>query len=140
MSNKKTGTKFERDFCLLLRENGFWAHGFQCNRNGQPCDVIAARDGASWLFDCKSCEKNYFRLDRMEENQLNSMEMFRLTGNRRGMFAIIFPDKQIYLADYLVLKNLRDSGTKSIGRFDIGRYGRTFEDWVLEQDVSICKS
>lgn len=140
MSNKSTGTKFESEFRLLLWRNGFWAHGFQDNRNGQPCDVIAVKNGIAWLFDCKNCQGPYFRLDRMEENQLNAMEMFQMAGNRRGMFAIQFPDKEIYLADYLVLQNLRDSGVKSIGRSDITLYGRTLEDWIQEQDVSVCRS
>ena len=85
MSNKAAGTRFEKEFAGILADNWFWVHLFQDNRNGQPCDVIAARDGNAYLFDCKDCQGNRFPLSRMEENQYNAMKLFRLTGNKRGM-------------------------------------------------------
>ena len=51
MSNKSAGTQFEREFASRLAAEGFWVHRFQDNKNGQPCDVIAARDGEAYLFD-----------------------------------------------------------------------------------------
>lgn len=136
MSNKAAGTRFEKEFAERMARHGFWVHLFQDNHNGQPGDVIAARDGNAYLFDCKSCEKNHFRLSRMEENQLNAMELFHMTGNRRGMFAIQFQSGPVYLVDYLVLKELRDQGMKSLKRTEMHLYGRTFEDWMAEQDIS----
>lgn len=98
MSNKATGSQFEKRFAAILSHNRFWVHIFQDNCNGQPCDVMAARDGETYLFDCKNCEKERFLLSRMEENQLNAMELFYMTGNKRGMFVIQFPaDQSIWL-------------------------------------------
>ena len=65
-------------------------HRFQDNKNGQPCDVIAARNGETYLVDCKDCQKDVFELRRVEENQYNAMLLFHMTGNSRGMFAVRF--------------------------------------------------
>lgn len=48
MSNKSAGTQFEREFAARLAAEGFWVHRFQDNKNGQPCDVIAARNGEAY--------------------------------------------------------------------------------------------
>lgn len=45
--NRKVGTGFERDLCLSLSGCGFWAHNLAQNSQGQPFDVIAARNGVS---------------------------------------------------------------------------------------------
>jgi len=132
MGNKTAGTGFEREFASRLAAAGFWVHLFQDNRNGQPCDIMAAREGETYLFDCKICEKGYFRLSRMEENQLNAMELFKKTGNRGGMFAIRFPRGPVWLADYRVLRGLREQGVKILGSSEIRIYARSLEDWLLE--------
>ena len=131
-NNKKSGTQFEKEFAFILAEKWFWVHLFQDNRNGQPCDVIAAKDGAAYLFDCKDCELGHFPLNRMEENQYNAMKLFQLTGNRSGMFAIRFPGQEIYLVDFEVLKKLRDKGMKRITQEEIHIYGRPLDDWLDE--------
>ena len=116
MSNKSAGTQFEREFAARLAAEGFWVHRFQDNKNGQPCDVIAARNGEAYLFDCKDCKTDAFSLRRVEENQFNAMRLFDTTGNRRGMFAIRYPDQEIYLVDYEIVKIIRNNGKSSIPR------------------------
>jgi Holliday junction resolvase len=69
MSNKATGTSFEKEFCKLASEHGFWAHMLQGNTQGQPSDVILAKNGKAALIDCKVCENNKFLFSRIEENQ-----------------------------------------------------------------------
>ena len=132
MSNKKAGSDFESWFAGTLSENGFWVHRFQDNENGQPCDLIAAQDGETYLFDCKSCEKDFFRLSRVEANQKSAMELFYRTGNRRGMFAIRFPGDLIYLVDYQVMDNIREQGIKRIDKNRMALYGRSLEGWIGE--------
>ncbi len=140
MSNKSTGTHFEKEFAGILAKHGFWAHRFQDNVNGQPCDIIAAKDGETYLFDCKNCKSGSFRLSRVEENQYNAMRLFEQTGNRRGMFAVHFPAGETYLVDYEVLQVLYQSGWRSIPLKLIGRYGRTLESWLEEKEQeSICR-
>ncbi len=78
--NRKVGTGFERDLCLSLSGCGFWAHNLAQDSQGQPFDVIAARNGVSYPIDCKDCSKNIFqdgayrrkpvfRYDALERNQ-----------------------------------------------------------------------
>ncbi|WP_349947318.1 hypothetical protein ABFV83_02195 [Lacrimispora sp. BS-2] len=130
VSNKKAGTDFEREFAELLSEEGFWVHMFQDNKNGQPCDVVAARNGVTYLFDCKDCEKDYFFLSRMEENQYNAMHLFELTGNEKGKFALRFSNQTIYLIDYDLIKHLQGKGIKQIDEPLCGRYGSNIDIWL----------
>lgn len=132
MNNKQAGTAFEKDFASILAEHGFWVHIFQDNKNGQPCDVIAARNRQAYLFDCKDCQGNFFDTRRVEENQYNAMRLFHLTGNNRGMFTIRFQDAPIYLVDYQVMVELRDKGIRNLDRVSIALYGRTLGSWLEE--------
>lgn len=135
MSNKSVGTQFEREFAARLAAEGFWVHRFQDNKNGQPCDVIAAKHGKAYLFDCKNCQKELFDLRRVEENQYNAMQFFYVTGNRRGMFAVRYPDEEVFLVDFQLLYSLKYEGKKSISRKEITTYGRTLESWL--EDLKI---
>lgn len=135
MNNKKTGTAFEKAFADILAQNWFWVHLFQDNKNGQPCDVIAARNGYTYLFDCKDCQGDYFQLSRIEENQYNSMKLFELTGNSRGMFAIRFSETEIYLVQYWKLADLQDSGIKKLDRVLCRTYGEEFHQWLRSKNL-----
>ena len=135
MSNKAVGNKSEAGFANLLSGQGFWVHRFQDNQNGQPCDVIAARSGHTYLFDCKDCQGEQFLLRRMEENQYNAMKLFELSGNSRGMFAIRFrAPEETYLVEYWQLAVLRDRGIKRIGRLDCRMYGRELWSWIRNKN------
>lgn len=134
MSNKATGTQFEREFSRALSEHGFWVHRFQDNQNGQPCDVIAARNGNAYLIDCKDCQAGFFRLSRMEENQLNAMKLFELTGNGSGKFAIRFVPEEIYLVSYWQLAALKNKGYKKIDPMDCRLYGMELSAWLAWRD------
>lgn len=140
MSNKSIGTAFEREFAQLLAENGFWAHCIQDNNNGQPFDVIAAKDGYTYVFDCKDCQGESFRLSRIEENQTNAMNLWAETGNHPGMFAIRLPG-QTYLVPHRMLMILRESGTKSVSYQELGRIGQPLQEWLerRKKQVGICR-
>ena len=130
MNNKTAGSRFEKEFASILSESGFWVHLFQDNKNGQPCDVIAARNGHTYLFDCKDCQSYAFPLRRIEENQYNAMHLFELTGNSRGKFVIRFPGRQIYMIDYWQLGMLRDKGAKQVILETCQLYGEEFTAWL----------
>lgn len=134
MNNKSMGTKFEKEFAEILADHWFWVHLFQDNKNGQPCDVIAAKDGHAYLFDCKSCETDYFQLSRAEENQINAMILFSMMGNEPGMFAIRFPDKQVYLLPYTKIWELQEAGFKRINATVCRTQGVTLEQWLEWSD------
>ncbi len=133
MSNKSTGTTFEKEFAGMLSDGGFWSHCLEDNQNGQPFDVIAARNGATYVFDCKDCMGEAFRLSRIEENQQNAMSLWSSTGNRQGLFAIRIHGK-IILVPHRMLVILKENGTKQVKYSDLLRYGRTFEQWMGHQD------
>lgn len=132
MNNKVAGTEFEKSFASTLAERWFWVHLFQDNRNGQPCDVVAAKNGHTYLFDCKDCQCDYFQLSRMEENQYNAMKLFELTGNSKGMFAIRFKNGDIYLLEYDKIKELQTADFKRINSTVCRAQGKSLEEW-LEQ-------
>jgi Holliday junction resolvase len=91
---KKTGGEFENDFAALLAQHGYWAHLIVPNRSGaQPFDVIAAKDGKAYAFDCKTCEGNTFSLGRAEANQLTAAWLWKKTGNAEMYFAVRHGDK-----------------------------------------------
>lgn len=100
MSNKQSGTAFERELCLYLSGRGFWCHNLAQNSQGQPFDVIAARGGQTHPIDCKVCEKNIFRLERVEENQYLAMRLWRDTGNGEGWFALRLSNGAIYFISF----------------------------------------
>ena len=128
VNNKKLGNSFERDFCLIASEYGFWAHRLQDNKNGQPADVIIAKGNQSALVDCKVCENNVFPLIRMEENQINAMKKWLYCGNAYAAFALKLDD-DIRIIDYETLMKLRNLGTKSLDEEDIRRYSLPFAAW-----------
>lgn len=133
MSNKSMGTEFEKEFAQMLAEKGFWAHCMKDNQNGQPFDVIAARNGATYVFDCKECQGESFRLSRIEENQHNAMSLWSSTGNRQGLFAIRIQG-EVILVPHRMLAILKENGTKQAGYGDLLRYGRIFGQWIEHQD------
>jgi Holliday junction resolvase len=98
--NRKIGTSFERQLCLSLAGYGFWTHRMAQNSQGQPFDIIAARNGNSYPIDCKVCEKDLFKLERIEENQYSSMLLWRDTGNGDGWFALKMNNGAIFFISF----------------------------------------
>lgn len=133
-NNKTEGTRFELEFTAALAAHNFWVHRFQDNKNGQPCDVMAAKNRNTYLFDCKDCKGDRLRLSRLEENQLNAMQLFEATGNSKGMFAVRFSDGEIYLLDYRELKILRERGVRSLSKEDCRIRGQSFRTWLQNRD------
>lgn len=139
MSNKSMGTEFEKEFAQMLAEKGFWAHCMKDNQNGQPFDVIAARNGVTYVFDCKDCQGDTFSLSRIEENQHNAMTLWSETGNRPGLFAVRFRNG-IYLLPHRMLMLLKKNGTKQLKPIDADRYGRELHNWLEGRDQADGKA
>ena len=128
MSNKKVGNDFEREFCEILSENGFWVHNFTQNQAGQPADVIAVRDGKAFLIDCKVCSTGRFQLKRIEENQQLAMEHWLDMGNDEVWFALKLDDN-IVMINYLDLMGLKMIQS-SLNIKEIFKQGIMIEDWI----------
>nr|DAS09912.1 MAG TPA: hypothetical protein [Caudoviricetes sp.] len=128
MDNKKIGNDFETEFCEILSENGFWVHNFAQNQAGQPADVIAVRDGGSFLIDCKVCSTGRFQLKRIEENQQLAMQHWLDMGNDEAWFALKI-ENYIVMISYLDLMCLKMIQS-SLDTSEIFKHGVKFEEWV----------
>jgi len=129
-SNRKVGTGFERDLALALAACGFWCHNLAQNSQGQPFDVIAARNGVSYPIDCKVCDKDVFRLDRIEENQASAMTLWLRTGNGDGWFALRMVNGEVYFLSFFFLSGCQTAGVRQLSREQIQTNGVRLSEWV----------
>jgi Holliday junction resolvase len=106
MGNKKSGTSFEHEVAQLLSDMGFWVHRLQDNSNGQPFDIIAAKEDVCVAVECKVCEDGWFDLRRVEENQNMAFDMFLLKGNKNAFFAFKGKNGAVTFAPYVIMRNL----------------------------------
>jgi len=135
VSNIKIGSKFEREFCKMLSESGFWVHRITPNASGQqPADVIAIKDGYHALIDCKvvSNEKQGFSFQRVEDNQRSSMELFKARGGEVGWFAIRLLSGEVRMLHYNQLMVCEEQGMKrlTIDDLQMSLFTWSFEQWV----------
>lgn len=129
MSNRSEGNAFESIFCDKLSKNGFWAHNMAQRAEGQPADVIAVKNDVAYLIDCKVCETEYFRLDRVEENQESAMKLWQSCGNRGAYFAIRIADGSTYMVPFSHIIDYKRRGWKSIKQKDLIMYV-TLDEWM----------
>ena len=129
MSNKSEGNAFERELCEILREFHFWVHNFAQNKDGQPADIIACRDGDTYLIDAKLCKNDTFPLSRIEENQRYAMQYFSDCGNKDGWFALKISDG-IYMIPMCYMISFEQNGATCLSYDMIHRYGREVEKWA----------
>ena len=129
--NKKRGNRFETEFAEILGRNGFWAHVFQQNKDGQPADIIAVKDCIAILIDCKLCESNdTFRFERIEPNQRMAMTYFISKTNGSCFFALKRPDGEIRMLDYRKAAALERAGKTGVTAKDIGLYTVELNHWL----------
>ena len=126
MSNKKAGNDFEQEFCKMLSNAGFWAHNMANRKNGQPADVIAAKDGLAYLFDCKDCANDVFQLSRIEDNQKAAMEKWNKCGNYDAMFALS-TSAGVYIIPCTIMSMINK---KSLNLDDIAYNGVRLDVWL----------
>lgn len=117
MSKYKDDKEFENLVTEILGEHGFWASKFPPDDDGtQPCDIIAINHKGKHLIDAKLCSQPRFKFERMEDNQLFSIDAFIERAGGEGWFAIGYPDEKIYMVPKWKLCMLRDAGSASIGK------------------------
>ena len=133
MSNVKDGLRYEMEFCKLLHEHGFWVHRVTPNAAGQqPCDVIAVKGKACYLVDCKllTAQHGAFRFCRAEENQRNSMTMFRNRCGNDGWFALKPLNGKILMLSLSTIEDLEREGKHSIPEKQLDLYCIPLEVWL----------
>lgn len=108
-SNKQKGNEYERETSKLLFSLGFWVHQIIDSPSGQPCDIIASKNNNTYLIECKYVSGSTFNMNRLEENQLNSINLFQDCGNNKGLVFIHFENNNsnifITLDDLLQFKD-----------------------------------
>ena len=104
MNVKKIGNDFEVEFCEELKKDGFWVHFINPGKSGsQPFDIIAAKNGKVYAFDCKTCADKWFRIDRLEDNQIFAFDKWMNSGNNIPMIAIKH-NGRIFIVPYVKIK------------------------------------
>lgn len=132
MTNKKLGNDFERDFCMLMQDRGYWVLNVPQTQSGQPADVIAVKEGKAVLIDCKVCTGKTFVLSRVEPNQKTAMSYWEALGNGTGWFAIKMPTGNIYMIALRTLEALERAGNASITEPVLEHYGYKFQWWEAD--------
>lgn len=103
MNNKKLGTSFEREFCQIMADRGYWVHFISPAPNGgQPFDVIAVKNGQAYAFDCKTSVNDWFSINRLEDNQICAFERWMECGNPEPELAVKYRGR-IYILPYTLL-------------------------------------
>ena len=129
MSNKKIGNDFEAELCEMLSLYGFWCHNLAVKSEGQPADVIAARNGKAYLIDCKVCSTNKgFALSRMEENQELAMTLWKECGNGQGWFALKV-NEDVFMLPYFTVKAYK-AAQSYLSVAEIYEVAKPLEKWV----------
>ncbi len=127
-SNRALGNSFESELCDRLFEFGFWVHNLAQNKAGQPADILAARNGKSYLIDAKVCSSKGFDLKRVEENQDLAMTLWKERGNGDGWFALKVKD-EVYMIPHFTIKAYMNSQS-SMSFSEIYECGKPLEKWV----------
>ena len=126
---KKLGNDFEQELCGILADAGFWVHNFANRKNGQPADIIAARNLCAYLIDAKVCTYEVFNFSRIEENQRNAMDMWIECGNRTPYFALKARG-EVYMVSYVQMIELEKRGKKRLDLEDMNKYGTRLATWM----------
>ena len=132
-SNSAIGSSFERQFCDLLAEEGFWVHLMAKNRAGQqPADIIAVKGNYHTLIDCKviSTARQNFPFSRVEDNQRYAMKLFDHCALSTCWFALLLPDKRIRMLSYSTVTACESDGLKGLSGKDIEYHTFSFDTWL----------
>ena len=129
MINKKLGNDFEKELSEILYDAGYWVHLLNQNKNGQPADIIAVKNGKAYLIDAKVCMYEVFPFRRIEENQHLSMDMWIECGNVTPYFALKARN-EIYMVAYTTVMDLIRKGKKQLNLEDMNKYGTRLATWL----------
>lgn len=130
MNNKRSGTKFEREFADYLFSKGFWVLNVQPNQAGQPADIIAVKNEKALLIDCKELKTKRFELSRVETNQEMSMKLWNECGNGDSFFAIKLLNGEIYMMPFSIIRLLKHDECKSFTVDWLKKSAQRVDQWV----------
>lgn len=90
MNNKKIGNEFEKEFALWLANKNMFVYNLPNKINGQPFDILAVKNNIFYCFECKHCSSNYFRLSRVEDNQIQALKRLNKANTDNYYFVFKF--------------------------------------------------
>ena len=129
VTNKKLGNDFEQELCEILADAGYWVHLLNQNKNGQPADIIAVKNGMAYLIDAKVCTYETFPFRRIEDNQQLAMDVWVECGNNTSYFALKARN-EIYMVPYITIKDLIKKDKKQLNFEDMNKYGTRLAIWL----------
>ena len=129
MNNKKLGNDFEQELCEIFADAGYWVHLLNQNKNGQPADIIAVKNGEAYLMDAKVCSYEVFPFRRIEDNQQLAMDMWLECNNIEPYFALKVRN-EVYMVGYTTIKDLMRKGKKQLNLEDMNKYGTRIATWL----------
>ena len=129
MTNKKLGNDFEKELSEILYDAGYWVHLLNQNKNGQPADIIAVKNGGAYLIDAKVCSYEAFPFKRIEDNQQLAMDIWIECGNATPYFALKARN-EVYIVPYETIKDLMRKGKKQLNFEDMNKYGTRIATWL----------
>jgi Holliday junction resolvase len=133
-SNLAAGAQFEREFCQLLYNNGFWVHRIVQNIGGQqPADIIAIKGRFHALIDCKVVSTiRGFSFERVEDNQRMAMSLFKLRGIEEGWFALKLPSGKVEMLNLWQIEKHESNNRHSINTAELesGKFTVTLDEWM----------
>ncbi len=113
--NRTLGGSVERMALAELSKRGWWCHLMAQGAQGQPCDIVALKDGKGMLLDAKRCQGTRFPLSRVEPNQRACFLLAESRGNRElGLIVWFEPLQQFRLISWQAIKEANKAGRASI--------------------------
>ena len=134
--NRSVGNRFEEELCVILYENGFWAHNMKQGPSGQPADIIAVKGRFHTLIDAKEiADSRGFPFSRVEENQKLAMRLFEKRCGEMGYFALKLPDGEIRLISLERIETLKARKKTRLTESEIRDQTWSLEKWLKAADV-----
>lgn len=133
----KEGAATEKFVAKTFKKHGYWSTILQKKQDGsQPCDIVAGKQVSGsckmWLVDAKhvSEEKVSFTFDRVEANQISSMQYAAgFAGLTNTGFAIYFDrTKQLYWLPFYKFMQLFNFGEKSVNLADLEKFDEVLDN------------
>lgn len=112
------GELSETSILDIFKKHKYWAFQIPKTPKGQPFDIIACRDNKYFFIDSKHLETNKasFALERIEPNQITSMQYARQYANVKNLGFIINweRDEQFYFFSYDKFEELKKNNAISV--------------------------
>ena len=122
MKSHEIGKVTEFKMAQFFSDKGYWVYQCPKTENGQPADLIIAKDNIITLVEVKHCKNNRFTLNRIEPNQLTTYDFYKTKGNTNHKILIKFK-KGVYMMDFSYIKEFISHGFKSITVADLEELG-----------------